>query len=172
MKYIIFLIFLFITSAVFSQSKVGNDGALHSTGTYAPFISSEGRGSARAVANQLARDAIPSYLREEGMMIITLSDTLTWVLSGGITNSDWKRATKSSTPGSIVINIDTTVSANHTIQITIPHGQGEELNETPSVQVDNVAASDFSVTSDDTNIYLTYPVSITGTFTYNITIRK
>ena len=44
----------------------------------------------RVVANSTLRDAIQSSIRYEGMLVYVVSNGQTYVLSGGITNSDWQ----------------------------------------------------------------------------------
>jgi len=46
-------------------------------------------GTYKIVADLTARDAIPSGDRMEGLRVLTLDKKETWVLFGGITNTDW-----------------------------------------------------------------------------------
>jgi hypothetical protein len=53
----------------------------------------EVKGGYRAVASVAARDAIPSHLREVGMIVYTIATTEHYRLVGGITNGDWQLVT-------------------------------------------------------------------------------
>jgi len=56
----------------------------------APIVrTNESLGSHKNVADLVARDAIPTYNRQEGMTAWVVSTSQLWRLQGGITNGDW-----------------------------------------------------------------------------------
>jgi hypothetical protein len=57
--------------------------------SYATHFAKYGQGGWRAVVDEVARDAISDDRREEGMAVFVLSSGKVFVLSGGITNSNW-----------------------------------------------------------------------------------
>lgn len=48
-----------------------------------------GKGGYRAVADIAARDAIPAARRSLGMVVRTMDTNINWILTGGLTDSDW-----------------------------------------------------------------------------------
>ena len=62
----------------------------------APIVrSDEVLGGAQSVASLAARDAIPAYLRQEGMYAYVVATTQTFQLVGGILNANWTAASGS-----------------------------------------------------------------------------
>lgn len=57
--------------------------------TYAATVEDYNKGGYRTVADVTARNAIPSARRKEGMMVRLADGSVTYVLKGGISNSNW-----------------------------------------------------------------------------------
>src|ERR1700690_1260415 len=65
-----------------------------------PLLSDQDlQGGWRVVANQTARDAIPTLDRIVGMLAYSVADGYGWQLIGGITNSNWMPAGNGFTAG-------------------------------------------------------------------------
>jgi hypothetical protein len=79
-KILVLVILLLITVNVFSQIKIGADGAGHATGNYPWYIAGEGKGLSFPLADTNARNAIlPNYL-QNGQFIYTVADSSMWRL--------------------------------------------------------------------------------------------
>lgn len=99
MKRLILLVFWLITILpVFGQPTSGtrvtapivpND----LSDTYPTHISNLGKGGYHVTSNLLGRDAIPMGLRDTGMLCTVISEGRTFILFGGIANSDWREYT-------------------------------------------------------------------------------
>jgi len=59
------------------------------TDTWPVFEDIYGKGGYRTVLNNTERDAIPSSKRKEGMQVYNSGTSTLYILSGGVTNSDW-----------------------------------------------------------------------------------
>lgn len=55
------------------------------TDAHASHEARYGRGGYRSVADQAERDAIPALRREAGMLVLTMSDGITWRLNDNLT---------------------------------------------------------------------------------------
>lgn len=65
-------------------------------GQYPTHATALGLGGWREVADATARNAIPNYLREQGMAVYTISDAKVWILNASPwngTNADWTQFT-------------------------------------------------------------------------------
>lgn len=66
------------------------------TDAYPTHEDTLGKGGYSSVADLTARDAISSLRRKNGMMVYVESDSKTYQLNGGVTNSDWSEFTSGS----------------------------------------------------------------------------
>lgn len=64
-------------------------GTVSPGGAFEQARASDIKGGLHAVADVTARDAIPSYLREQGMAVWVISTSTTYRLVGGILNGNW-----------------------------------------------------------------------------------
>jgi len=71
-------------------------------GPFPSHIDTNGKGGYRVVANVTARDAIPAYLRSEGMEVLVLSPLVRYRLDAGLTT--WTAVSVAGADGNTILN--------------------------------------------------------------------
>lgn len=99
MRYLLLTLILFAALQSYAQPTIKGDGAIHPNGSYPVALSAEIKGSFKSVLSVADRDALPDYLREQGMFVYIQATKETYILNGGITNANWQIFTSGGASG-------------------------------------------------------------------------
>ena len=72
------------------------------------------------VADQTARDAIPTGVRYQGMTVYSVADEMTYQLQGGVSNADWAEAGGGSGGGGVTVAWSADVNAPLAVMAAFP----------------------------------------------------
>lgn len=90
MRYLFIILTIFTAFTVNAQVFVGGSGAMEPTGDFPVAFSNNVKGAPKRVNSLAQRNAIPAALRDTGMTCYVTSIDSTYILRGGIDNTNWQ----------------------------------------------------------------------------------